>query len=184
MEAKARTEIVELGTVVQPQPIEMPDNEERSVIEAARPNLTKMIQAILKPDITGHFELKQYMKLKKSEKTSIARPPPPFPQRLKKKSDDRMFNKVFDMLSQIQLNLPLIDVLREISKYAKYIKDIMANKRRLTEFEIMALTEEYTSGIQRKLPQKLKDPRSFTIPVRIGEVDMGRALCDLGASII
>ncbi|XP_070045011.1 uncharacterized protein [Nicotiana tomentosiformis] len=43
----------------------------------------------------------------------------------------------------------------------------MANKRRLTEFEIMALTEEYTSGIQRKLPQKLKDPRSFTIPVRI-----------------
>nr|XP_009606655.1 uncharacterized protein LOC104100976 [Nicotiana tomentosiformis] len=35
----------------------------------------------------------------------------------------------------------------------------------------------------RELPQKLKDPGSFTIPVRIGEIDVGRALCDLGASI-
>ncbi|XP_070003553.1 uncharacterized protein [Nicotiana sylvestris] len=54
---------------------------------------------------------------------------------------------------------------------------------RLTEFETVALTEECTSRIQHKLPQKLKDPGSFTIPVRIGEIDMGRALCDLGASI-
>nr|XP_009757591.1 PREDICTED: uncharacterized protein LOC104210390 [Nicotiana sylvestris] len=29
----------------------------------------------------------------------------------------------------------------------------------------------------------LKDPGSFTIPVRIGNIDVGRALCDLGASI-
>nr|XP_016446070.1 PREDICTED: uncharacterized protein LOC107771240 [Nicotiana tabacum] len=47
----------------------------------------------------------------------------------------------------------------------------------------MELTEECTSRIQRKLLQKLKDPGSFTIPVRIGEVDVGHALCDLGASI-
>ncbi|XP_019233014.1 PREDICTED: uncharacterized protein LOC109213649 [Nicotiana attenuata] len=92
-----------------------------------------------------------------SEKTLIARPPPPSPQRLQKKSDDRMFNKFLDMLSQIQLNLPLIDMLCEIPKYAKYIKDVMANKRRLTEFEIVALSEECTSRIQRKMPQKLKN---------------------------
>ncbi|XP_019242273.1 PREDICTED: uncharacterized protein LOC109226078 [Nicotiana attenuata] len=104
-----------------------------------------------------------------SEKTPNARPPPPFPQRLKKKIDDRMFDKFLDMLSQIQLNLPLVDVLRENLKYAKYIKDIVSNKRRLTEFETVALTEECTSSIQRKFPQKLKDPGSFTIPVRIGE---------------
>nr|XP_009616735.1 uncharacterized protein LOC104109214 [Nicotiana tomentosiformis] len=74
-------------------------------------------------------------------------------------------------------------MLCEIPKYAKNIKDIVANKIRLTEFEIVALTEECTSRIQRKLPQKLKDPGSFTIPVRIGEVDIGRPFCDLGASI-
>ncbi|XP_070056509.1 uncharacterized protein [Nicotiana tomentosiformis] len=62
-----------------------------------------------------------------SEPVEASRPPPPFPQRLQKKNDDRM--------------------------------------------------------VQNKLPQKLKDPGSFTIPVRIGNIDMGRALCDLGASI-
>ncbi|XP_019244578.1 PREDICTED: uncharacterized protein LOC109224454 [Nicotiana attenuata] len=79
------------------------------------------------------------------------------------------------MLKQIHLNIPLVDMLREVPKYAKYIKDILANKRRLTEFETVALTEECTSRIQHKLPQKLKDPGSFTIPVRIGEFDVGRA---------
>nr|XP_009803297.1 PREDICTED: uncharacterized protein LOC104248693 [Nicotiana sylvestris] len=88
------------------------------------------------------------------EKTPISRPPPPFPQRLKKKSDDWMFNKFLDMPSQIKFNLPVDDVLREIPKYAKYIKYIVANKRRLTLFETVALTEECTSGIQRKLLQK------------------------------
>ncbi|XP_075083621.1 uncharacterized protein LOC142167356 [Nicotiana tabacum] len=109
--------------------------------------------------------------------------PPPFPQRLRKKNDDHMFHKFLDMLKQIHLNIPLVDMLHEVPKYAKYIKEIVANKRRLTEFETVALTEECTSRIQHKLPQKLKDPGSFTIPVRIGEFDVGRALCDLGASI-
>ncbi|XP_075098865.1 uncharacterized protein LOC142175773 [Nicotiana tabacum] len=87
------------------------------------------------------------------------------------------------MLKQIHLNIHLVDMLSEVPKYANYIKDIVANKMRLTEFEIGALTEECTSRIQHKIPQKLKDPGSFTIPVRIGEIDVGRALCDLGASI-
>ncbi|XP_075074414.1 uncharacterized protein LOC142162016 [Nicotiana tabacum] len=67
------------------------------------------------------------------------RPPPPFPQRLLKKNDDRMFTKFLSMLSQVQLNIPLVDVLREIPKYAKCIKDIVAHKRRLTEFETVQL---------------------------------------------
>nr|XP_016502615.1 PREDICTED: uncharacterized protein LOC107820786 [Nicotiana tabacum] len=53
----------------------------------------------------------------------------------------------------------------------------------MTEFETVAYTEVCTSRIQRKLPQKLKEPRIFTIPIRIGEVDVGRELYDLGASI-
>nr|XP_016510674.1 PREDICTED: uncharacterized protein LOC107827953 [Nicotiana tabacum] len=73
-----------------------------------------------------------------------------------------------ELIPKVQLNIPLVDVLHKIPKYAKYIKDIVAHKRRLTEFEIVALTEECTSRIQNKLPQKLKDHGSFTIPVQIG----------------
>ncbi|XP_070019385.1 uncharacterized protein [Nicotiana sylvestris] len=91
---------------------------------------------------------------------------------LQKKNDDRMFIKFLSMLSEVQLNIPLVDVLREIPKYDKYIKDIVAHKRRLTDFKTVALTEECTSMVQNKLPQKLKDHGSFTIPVRIGNVDL------------
>ncbi|XP_070006757.1 uncharacterized protein [Nicotiana sylvestris] len=45
----------------------------------------------------------------------------------------------------VQINIPLVDILQEVPKYAKYIKDIVANKRRLTEFETVALTEECSS---------------------------------------
>ena len=37
--------------------------------------------------------------------------------------------------------------------------------------------------IQKILPPKHKDPRSVTIPCSIGEVNVGKALIDLGASI-
>ncbi|XP_070003488.1 uncharacterized protein [Nicotiana sylvestris] len=83
----------------------------------------------------------------------------------------------------VHINIPLVDILQEVTKYAKYIKYIVANKRRLTEFETVALTEECSSRIQGKLPQKLKDPGSFTIQISIGKHDVGQALCDLGASI-
>ncbi|XP_075074787.1 uncharacterized protein LOC142162341 [Nicotiana tabacum] len=113
----------------------------------------------------------------------VARPPPPFPQILQKLRDNVVYKKFLNILKQVQINIPLVDILQEVPKYAKYIKDIVANKRRLTEFETVALTEECSSKIQGKLPQKLNDPGSFTIQISIGKHVVGRALCNLGASI-
>nr|XP_009622082.1 uncharacterized protein LOC104113579 [Nicotiana tomentosiformis] len=113
----------------------------------------------------------------------VARPPPIFPQRLQKVKDNVAFKMFHDILKQVQINIPLVDLLQKVPKYAKYIKDIVATKRRLTEFETMALNEECSSRIQSKLPQKLKDPGSFTIQISIGKHAVGRALCDLRASI-
>ncbi|XP_065623227.1 uncharacterized protein LOC136064844 [Quercus suber] len=45
------------------------------------------------------------------------------------------------------------------------------------------LTEESSAILQKKLPPKLKDPGSFTIPCTIGKSYFDRVLCDLGASI-
>ncbi|XP_075110430.1 uncharacterized protein LOC142181310 [Nicotiana tabacum] len=113
----------------------------------------------------------------------VARPPPSFPQRLQKVKDNVAYKKFLDILKQVQINIALVGILQEVPKYEKYIKDIVANKRRLTEFEIMALTKECSSRIQSKLPQKLKDPGSFTIQISIGKHVVGRALYDLGARI-
>ncbi|KAJ9170368.1 hypothetical protein P3X46_018480 [Hevea brasiliensis] len=67
--------------------------------------------------------------------------------------------------------------------YAKFLKEILSNKRKLEDHETVALTEECSAILQRKLPPKLKDPRSFSIPCHIGESCSTKALCDLGASV-
>lgn len=59
----------------------------------------------------------------------------------------------------------------------------MARKRKHVEFETIALTEECSLRVMKKLPKNLKDPKSFTLPIQTGKDEVGHALCDLGESI-
>ncbi|KAK8676208.1 hypothetical protein V6N13_034260 [Hibiscus sabdariffa] len=45
------------------------------------------------------------------DKLEEIRPPPPFPQRLKKQKQDYQFKKFFDILKQVHINLPLVEAL-------------------------------------------------------------------------
>ena len=84
---------------------------------------------------------------------------------------------------QLHINIPFVDALAQIPTYAKFLKEVMSNKRKLEDYETIFMTEECSAIIQNKLPPKLKDPGSFSIPCTIGKVDFGKALCDLGASV-
>ena len=68
-------------------------------------------------------------------------------------------------------------------KYAKFMKDVLSKKKRYGDYEMVALTEECSATLQKKLPPKLKDPGSFSIPCHLGNNKVTKALCDLGASI-
>ncbi|XP_070024629.1 uncharacterized protein [Nicotiana sylvestris] len=91
---------------------------------------------------------------------SETRPPPPFPQRLQKQKDDAKYKKFLDILSQVSVNLPLVEICTKSLSM-----------------------QECSARVQSKLPPKLKDPGSFTIHLSLGKQEVGRALCDLGASI-
>ncbi|XP_073120081.1 uncharacterized protein [Henckelia pumila] len=67
--------------------------------------------------------------------------------------------------------------------YAKFINEILSKKKKFAEFENVALTEECSANIQKKLPHNLKDPSSFTISCAIGVQFVGSALCDFGVSV-
>ncbi|KAL6494273.1 hypothetical protein OROGR_031073 [Orobanche gracilis] len=109
--------------------------------------------------------------------------PLPFPQRFKKNKLDAQFSKFLEIFKKININIPFAGALEQMSNYAKYLKDVISKKRRLGDYETVMLTEESSTVIQRKLPQKLKDPGSFTVPCTIGSLSFKKALCDLGASI-
>ncbi|XP_061344027.1 uncharacterized protein LOC133290002 [Gastrolobium bilobum] len=115
--------------------------------------------------------------------SKATRPPPPFPQRLQKQTDDKQYKKFLDVLKQLHINVPLVEALEQMPSYAKFMKDILAKKRKLEEYETVALTQESSQYYLNQLPPKLKDPGSFTIPCTIGNQYVGNALLDLGSSI-
>ncbi|XP_039134255.1 uncharacterized protein LOC120271647 [Dioscorea cayenensis subsp. rotundata] len=107
----------------------------------------------------------------------------PFPQCLKKNKLDQQFAKFLDVFKKLHINIPFAEALEQMPSYMKFMKKILSNKRKLKDYETDTLTEECSAILQKKLPPKLKDPSSFTIPCSIGNVVFERALCDLGASI-
>ncbi|XP_050211959.1 uncharacterized protein LOC126662116 [Mercurialis annua] len=78
---------------------------------------------------------------------------------------------------------PLADALREMPQYAKFLKDIITNKRSWDSGATVPIPEVCSSIILNDLPAKLKDPGSFSIPCTIGNMSSINCLCDLGASI-
>ncbi|XP_062089488.1 uncharacterized protein LOC133796023 [Humulus lupulus] len=67
--------------------------------------------------------------------------------------------------------------------YVKFMKEILSKKKKLEDYETLALTEESSAILQKKLPPKLKYPGSFVIPCSIRDTVMTKALFDLGASV-
>ncbi|KAI3515815.1 hypothetical protein L1887_14720 [Cichorium endivia] len=109
--------------------------------------------------------------------------PPPFPSRLaasKKKEDEKDIMNIFH---KMEINIPLLDAIQQIPRYAKILKDICTNKRKLRGNERVSMSEKVSAVLQRRLPLKCEDPGMFTVPCKIGDVMISHAMLDLGASI-
>ncbi|KAB2625957.1 hypothetical protein D8674_017617 [Pyrus ussuriensis x Pyrus communis] len=57
-------------------------------------------------------------------------PPIPFPGRLAKSKQDKSFKEIFDILSKVNVNLPLLDVIRNMPAYGKFFKELNNYKRK------------------------------------------------------
>lgn len=90
---------------------------------------------------------------------------------------------MLDMLKQLCINISLVEALEQMLNYVKAMKEFLPKKRRLGEFETIALTTECSLSFQNKLLLKLKDPERYTTPCNIGESYYGKVLCGLGSSI-
>ncbi|XP_070009496.1 uncharacterized protein [Nicotiana sylvestris] len=109
--------------------------------------------------------------------------PVPFPQRLVKQKKEDQYRKFIEMLCQIQLNIPLMDSLREMPGYAKMMKDLMSRKFDFQDLSIVTLTQTCSVVVTRTMAQKMSYPSSFTILYTIWSYAFAKALYDLGANI-
>ncbi|XP_073304104.1 uncharacterized protein [Primulina huaijiensis] len=71
------------------------------------------------------------------------------------------------------------EALAQMPSYAKFLKDILTKKRKPVDFETVNLSEECSVIFKNKLPPKLKDPSSFSIPCTIGNSKFNKAFCDI-----
>ncbi|XP_048502790.1 UBA domain-containing protein Mud1-like [Beta vulgaris subsp. vulgaris] len=111
------------------------------------------------------------------------KPPVPFPQRLAQAKLEKKYGKFLDILKKLHINIPFLDAISEMPSYAKFLKDMLSNKRKIEENVTVSLTAECSAILQNKLPKKLGDPGSYSILVKLGDIEIKNVLCDFGASV-
>ncbi|XP_070032753.1 uncharacterized protein [Nicotiana tomentosiformis] len=60
----------------------------------------------------------------------------PFPQKLYREKLDKQFERFLDMLKQVNVNLSFTEVIFQMPAYAKFLKEILTNKRKIEETSV------------------------------------------------
>ncbi|XP_050379793.1 uncharacterized protein LOC126797163 [Argentina anserina] len=120
--------------------------------------------------------------LEKDPASPKAKDAVPLPKEDHVKKDDSD-QAMLDIFKKVEVNMPLIECIQQNPKYAKFLKELCTNKRMTREKEVVTMSETVSAVLQRKLPPKLKDPGSFSIPCTIGNMTFEKIMLDLGASI-
>ena len=110
-------------------------------------------------------------------------PHAPYPHRLRAPKKVNNHSEIYELFKQVKLNIPLLDAIKKIPSYAKFLKDLCTVKRKLSVNKEEFMTEQSTSLIRNNLPPKYKEPGSPTISIVVGNSKLGHALVSLGASV-
>ncbi|XP_057459243.1 uncharacterized protein LOC130749899 [Actinidia eriantha] len=115
--------------------------------------------------------------------TLVYHPPAPFPQQLQAPKKPNHNAEIYKLFEQVKINIPLLDAVKHIPAYAKFLKDLCTVKRTLNVKDKAFLMEQVSSIIQAKIAPKYKDPGYPTVSIVIGATTIEHALFDLGASV-
>ncbi|CAM9000974.1 unnamed protein product [Rhodiola kirilowii] len=107
--------------------------------------------------------------------------PFPIPARVQKQRV--MDEDVFELFSKVEINIPLLEAIKPIPRYAKFLKELCTNRRKSTRYDQELMSRNVSAVIQRKVPPKCGDPGTYTIPCTIGNIRIENCMLDLGASI-
>jgi hypothetical protein len=137
-------------------PIEL--NEERSEAEAE-------VEAELRPEKEGKASPKDV------SDTHLL----PFLHQMKKPVEDEMFSRFVNVIRKMFANILMLDAMH-VPTYAKYMKDILNQKRPIPETDKLFIAEKCSTTILDGLPDKMGDPNIPTISCLIGAQKFDQAL--------
>lgn len=137
-------------------------------------------------DVVVEEEMEKEAKISKvipNPSIQIKTNPLPFPTRCARSKTEEQEKEILETFRKVEVNIPLLDAIKQVPRYGKFLKELCTNKRKLRNDEKVSVGENVSAVLQRKLPPTCKDPGMFTIPCRIGNTRFDRAMLDLGASI-
>ena len=73
--------------------------------------------------------------------------PPPFPQALRRKKKASKQEGILEVLRQVKVKIPLLDMIKQVPTYAKFLKDLCTVKKGLSIDNKVFLTEQVSSII-------------------------------------
>ena len=79
----------------------------------------------------------------------------PFPHHLAKPKN-QLSSEIYETFKQVKINLPLLEAIKQVPSYAKFLKDLCIVKRRLNVTENAFLAKDVHSVVQSKTLPKYK----------------------------
>ena len=91
---------------------------------------------------------------------------------------------MLEVLRQVKVNIPLLNMIKQVPTYAKFLKELCIVKRGLNVDKKVFLTEQVSVIIQCKTPVKYKDPGCPTISVNNRGTCVEKALLDPSVNLL
>ncbi|XP_052622602.1 uncharacterized protein LOC128127907 [Lactuca sativa] len=113
----------------------------------------------------------------------LYQPPMPYPTRAKKEKQEEEYQKFLDHIKTLQINIPFIEAVMKMPKYAKFLKELLTNRKKMEEVKKVVINENCSAAMLNKLPKKKGDPGSLTLPCQFGNLTIIHALADSEASV-
>ena len=117
------------------------------------------------------------------EEITNSPPIPVFAQALIKPKKSNYSPVIYKVFKQVKVNIPLLNVIKQVHSYAKFLKDLCTVKRKYKVQKRAFLVEQVSSILLTNSPLKYKDSGCPTIFCTIEDHKIGHTLLDLGASV-
>jgi hypothetical protein len=82
----------------------------------------------------------------------------PFPHDMTKQRKVNHNSEIFETFKQVRINIPLLDAIKQVSSYAKFLKDLCTVKRKLNVKKKAFLAKQVSAILQNNNALKYKDP--------------------------
>ncbi|XP_016491138.1 uncharacterized protein LOC107810823 [Nicotiana tabacum] len=98
-----------------------------------------------------------------------------FPQKQRREKLDKQFEHFLEVFKQVHVNIPFTKVLSQMPAYAKFVKEILSEKRKVEETSVVKLTEHCTSNnimplsIFKKLDGDIEESRLIHVSLQLAD---------------